>query len=332
MSSGKGSASKLSVGTDPVDNFFQLLGYKEDSITLAIAWALANSQTFRAKVLEHVIGRSPADDNADIRVQRFEQDGGITDIEIVAPYNFHIVVEAKRGWTLPISEQLNKYAMRQSFAQHKARDKCLVSLSECTREYAQSHLPKEAVGSIPVFHISWKDLVSWARFARRSAPTREKGLLEDLASYLGIVMTSQRRDSNWVYVVSLGSRKPSGWKISWIDIVEQYSRYFHPMASGWPKEPPTYIGFRYHGKLQSIHCIEDYEVIDNLTNACPGIPDTPVDPHFLYTLGKAIKPAHEVKTGNVYPSGRVWCALDALLTCSSVSEARDVTQARLNQG
>ena len=35
----------------------------------------------------------------------------------------------------------------------------------------------------------------------------------------------QESDSNWVYVVSLGSGVPKGWKISWIDIVESEHRY-----------------------------------------------------------------------------------------------------------
>ena len=170
-----------------------------------------------------------------------------------------------------------------------------------------------------------------ARAAKRDATHSEKRLLNEMIDYLGIVMTSQRKDSNWVYVVSLGSGTPDGWKTSWIDIVQKYSRYFHPIGQKWPKEPPTYIGFRYSGRLQSVHYIESYEVIENLRSACPGIPDSPVKPHFLYTHGRAITPNHEVRSGHVYPSGRVWCALDTLLTSTTVSEARDITQKRINE-
>src|SRR5205814_1139717 len=131
-----------------------------------------------------------------------------------------------------------------------------------------------------------------------------------------------------VYVVSLASNTEKGWTTSWIDIVMKYSRYFHSVGGSWPKDPPNYMGFRYKGKLQSIHHVDEYEVIENLKNACPGIPDVPVNPHYLYKLGPAIVPTREVKTGNVYPNGRVWCAIDTLLTCGSVSEARDLTQTR----
>ena len=321
----------LWVGNEEVGNIFQLLGYKEDSISLAIAWSLANSHRFCKQFLECLVGKSISPSAINIRIHRYETDGGITDIEIYEPNKFHLVIEAKRGWVLPDLSQLKKYAKRHTFLQHKAKIKRLITISECSNDYAKAHLPTTVIDSIPVTHISWKDLVSWAQAATCGATHSEKRLLNELIDYFGIVMTSQRKDSNWVYVVSLGSGTPDGWKTSWIDIVQKYSRYFHPIGKKWPKEPPTYIGFRYSGKLQSVHYIESYKVIDNLRSACRGIPDSPVDPHFLYTLGEAIMPNREVKNGNVYPSGRVWCALDTLLTSTTVSDARDITQKRMKE-
>jgi hypothetical protein len=52
-------------------------------------------------------------------------------------------------------------------------------------------------------------------------------------------------------------------------------------------------------------------------------------PYFVYSLGPAIIPSKEIKTGNIYPSGRVKCHLDALLTCDTISEARDLTKKRM---
>ena len=139
----------------------------------------------------------------------------------------------------------------------------------------------------------------------------------------------QNIDSNLVYVVSLGSGTPDGWNISWIDIVKRRLRYFHPMGgSGWPKDPPNYIAFRYFGKLQSIHHIEDYEVVINLHKKIREIPNKERDPHFLYKLGPAFYPSNEVKTGNIYRNGRVWCMLDTLFTCDTISKARDVSNKR----
>ena len=227
----------LWVGSEEVGNVFQLLGYKEDSISLAIAWSLANSHQFCKQFLECMVGKDAIPSAINIRIHRYEIDGGITDIEIYEPNKFHLVIEAKRGWILPDLSQLKKYAKRHTFSQHKAKIKRLITLSECSNDYAKAHLPTTVIDTIPVIHVSWKDLVSWAQAATRRATHSEKRLLNELIDYLGIVMTSQRKDSNWVYVVSLGSGTPDGWKTSWIDIVKKYSRYFHPVGQKWPKEP-----------------------------------------------------------------------------------------------
>ena len=142
-------------------------------------------------------------------------------------------------------------------------------------------------------------------------------------------MTMQPLDSNWVYVVALGSGTPKGWGISWIDIVEKRKRYFHPIGiSGWPKEPPNYIAVRYKGKLQSIHHVEDYEVVEDLAKKIPEIKGAKKIPRFLYTLGPGFRPNKEVRTGTIYPNGRVWCMLDTLFTCNTISHARDVSHKR----
>jgi hypothetical protein len=316
-------------GSRTVDNIFELLSYKEDSISLAIAWALRSSPRLLLGFLEHLVGAAAPVDNISIQVHRHESNAGITDIEIESPGILHIIVEAKRGWLLPGIAQLRKYAKRISFSGNRPKRKLLVTLSECSAIFARSHMTERTVEGVPVTHISWKTLASWCRDAGSGASQRERHLLQDLAEYLEIVMTSQRQDSNEVYVVSLGSNTPKGWDTSWIDVVERYRRYFHPVGgSGWPKEPPNYLAFRSQGRLQSIHHVESYGVIENLKMACAGIPDEPTEPHFLYHLGLPIVPGHVVKNGKIWPNGRYWCAIDTLLTCKTVAEARDASNKR----
>jgi hypothetical protein len=143
-------------------------------------------------------------------------------------------------------------------------------------------------------------------------------------------MTMQNPKSNMVFVVAIRSGTNPGWRISSIDIVEKLRRYFHPAGTGgWPKEPPNYIGFRYKGRLQSIHHIEGYEIVTDLHKVSPKIPTGLWDPMFVYRLGPAIRPQEEVKTGRIFRAGRVRCMLDSLLTCKTISAARDLTQRRL---
>ena len=92
------------------------------------------------------------------------------------------------------------------------------------------------------------------------------------------------------------------------------------------------------GKLQSIHHIESYKVIDDYQEDF-GLPfPTPAGKkHYLYELGTAIRPAKKVSTidkangfTQIQRSARCECFFDLLLTCDSVSEAFYKTQLRLN--
>ncbi|WP_207642635.1 hypothetical protein [Ruminiclostridium josui] len=271
-------------------------------------------------------------ENVEIRLQEYNSDdGGFTDIEIICEPYFYIIIEAKRGWVLPGKEQLEKYASRQNFFDSSAKVKKLIAMSECSKSYAEHNLQVKNIKGIDIIPVSWKDVYKYSEAAYRRSNHAEKHLLIELQTYLGGLMTMQNKDSNLVFVVSLGSSKIEGSDLTWIDVVEKKERYFHPMGqNGWPKTPPNYIAFRYHGKLQSIHHIEGYKVLTDLSSRIPEIPYASwmETPHFLYKLGKGFAPSKEVKTGNIYRNGRVWCMLDTLFTCDTISDARDETKRR----
>lgn len=136
-----------------------------------------------------------------------------------------------------------------------------------------------------------------------------------------------------VFVVSLG------WKADWTpipprDIVLKHNRYFHPVgggAGGWPKEPPNYLGFRFDGELQQIRHVDDVEITERPRDYIPDFTEEYdfEDPHYLYMLGPPIVPTQTVKSGKVKRALRVRAALDLLLTCQTIDEARDKTDERL---
>ncbi|MCZ6623087.1 MAG: hypothetical protein O7B35_02435 [Deltaproteobacteria bacterium] len=312
-----------------VNSIFQLLGEHENDISYSVAWALAQCPSFLHEFLQK-IGSPPANTNTvQIRLQHHETNGGITDIEIESSGRFYVIVEAKRGWNLPDRRQLEKYVARRSFKKSKAPFKRLVTLTECSREYANLHLPARKIEGVPIESISWKDVAVLASKSRWKASHAQKRLIEELLTYLEGLMTMQKMDSNRVYVVALASGTPKGWGISWIDIVKKRKRYFHPIGiKGWPKEPPNYIAVRYKGKLQSIHHVEGYEVVEDLQKKIPEIKGATRTPRFLYRLGPAFRPNKEIRTGRIYRNGRVWCMLDTLFTCDTISDARDVSNKR----
>lgn len=313
-----------------IHSIFQLLGDKENDITLSMSWVLAKCPEFLKSIVQHIWQQTPDPNTVVIMNQKYDSDTGITDIEITDQKNFHIIFEAKRGWNLPGAAQLTKYADR--LATSPATFKQILSLSECTPTYAILYLPfTTAPNGIPISHLSYRDVYQMALDAKTTSNHEQKHLLDEFCDYLREVMTMQKKDSNMVYVVALGTQKPDGCNLTWIDIVRNHNKYFCPVGgNGWPKEPPNYIAFRYYGQLQSIHHIEDYTVSRNMHHEIPEMPDTVWnDDCYIYHLGPAIIPNKTVKTGKIYRNGRVWAMLDTLLTCDTISDARDLTKSRL---
>jgi hypothetical protein len=314
-----------------VKSVFHLLGERENDITYSVAWALAQSPRFLTTFVRNVLGIAIDSSNVVIRLQQPEKETGITDIELEAPGKFFIIVEAKCGWHLPSRKQLETYVHRPSFNARKGVPRRLVVMSECSREYALLKLGATKIEGVVVHPFSWKRIAEIANQSQRGCSHAEKRILSELLTYLRGLMTMQNVDSNWVYVVSLGGGTPDKWKISWIDIVEKKRRYFHPVGGMWPKEPPNYIGFRYHGKLQTIHHVEGYEIFDDPHDKFREIPSDDWDPHFLYKLGRPFAPANEVRTGNIFRNGRVWCMLDTFFVTETISQARDLSKKRSEQ-
>ena len=312
-----------------VRSVFQLLGDKENDITSSICWALVKCPVFMKGIIKRVCGVDADPEQVTILNQQYDAKTGITDIEVTDDQYFHIIFEAKRGWLLPQADQLTKYSLREDFVSKPVPHKHIVSLSECTQTYAECYLPFREVNGIPVSHISLREVFELARDARPASNHEQKHLLDEFTEYLGGVMTLQNKTSNWVYVVALSDGHYKECKLSWVDIVKKYNKYFCPVGgNGWPKEPPNYIAFRYHGCLQSIHHIESYTVTKNVHDLFPEMPDEEWENHYVYTLGPAIVPSKTIKTGKIFRNGRVWAMLDTLLTADTISEARDISYQR----
>jgi hypothetical protein len=310
-------------------NVFQLMGTNENSATYALGWALEHSTHLRALVGSYIFRGECEMDSATIVLQRHVEDGGFTDIEISGGARFHCVIEAKRSWNVPTESQLRRYHPR--LAASGARVQCLVSISSADVELARRKLP-HWVGEVPVIHLSWSDLRNLAKRAHgRATKFEEKVWLRHLVEHLKEFVAMERITDNNVFVVALsGKAIRAGAPHTWIDVIEKEGRYFHPIGQGWPVQPPNYVGFRYGGKLRSVHHVDSFEVVANLFEMNALWPATTSD-HFVYALGPAMRPPMEIKTGNIFRNGRVHCAIDTLLTGSfnTISDARDETKRRL---
>jgi hypothetical protein len=308
-----------------IESVFELLGRKENDITFSVGYALSRSPGLLKVLVQRVFQDLSIPDDTDIRLQEHVSEGGFTDIEILG-HDLHIICEAKRGWSLPNLRQVELYAER--IQRSRAANAAMVVMSECGSHYAKLHLPP-AVKGFPVHHLSWPDIHQLATGAGRS--NAEKRLLHDLQRYLRSFISMQNVTSNLVYVVVLGGGTPEWSPYSWKQIVQEHHTYFHPVGgSGWPKEPPNYIAFRFDGRLQSIHHIDSWTITDERSEALPGLEPENWGPHFVYKLGNPIFPPRAVPNGSLYPNGRVWAMLDLLLTSDTISQARDRTRERMD--
>mgnify|MGYP001001186771 FL=1 len=321
----------VAYGTE-VSTVFQLIGNLENDITKSIAWALARCPEFLKAVINELMSLEINTQNVRIKYQEFEKNKGITDLEITDDTSFYIIIEAKRGWILPGAEQLTLYSQRKNIIESPVSHKAIISMSECSEDYANAYLPFKVINDIPVNHLSWKRIYELANSAKTSSSRSQKDLLKELMRYLGDIMTMQAKESNRVYVVSLSTKKPENCDLTWVELVEKKMKYFHPFGiKGWPKEPPNYIGFRYKGRLQSIHHIESYSITKNIHDEIEEMPNVEDEyEHFVYSLGKSIKPLKDVKTGKIYGSGHKWAMIDTLLTADTIHEACEISKQRMN--
>lgn len=310
-----------------VHTVFDLLGSKENDITFSLGWALANCHAFALNLMHDVFPGYDCGAITSVVLQDYRKDEGYTDIEIAAE-RAYIIVEAKRGWCVPGIAQLEKYSSR-IHEKGAMGQTAFVVMSECAPHYAQTLLTADVQG-IPVFHRSWQEVANLAHTSAKQASQAEKRVLSEVHTYLKGLTSMQDQSSNLVYVVSLNTRPMSETaKLSTVDFLEKHGIYFHPFGrNGWPKQPPNYLAFRYRGRLHSIHHVREYSVISDLSAVVPGLAPKGNDDHIVYTLDAPIRPAHEVKTGRLFRAQRVWAAIDLLLTCPTVSDARDKTKER----
>ncbi len=75
-------------------------------------------------------------------------------MEITDNKSFYVIIEAKRGWNLPHEDQLIMYTECKDILESGVKHKAIISMSECSEEYTDSHLPvkKITTSRFCIFH------------------------------------------------------------------------------------------------------------------------------------------------------------------------------------
>src|SRR5829696_6833142 len=104
-------APSLTLYGRPIGTVFDLLGDKENDLTYSVGWGLAQSSTFAEGLLADVFLGEKSGELRAVRLQEFLPGSGFTDIELESEH-LAMILEAKRGWSLPSEEQLRQYSPR----------------------------------------------------------------------------------------------------------------------------------------------------------------------------------------------------------------------------
>lgn len=312
-----------------VHSVFDLLGHNENDLTSALGFTFKNCPRFLAAVLARLSSQlgAPLSEPVSIAMEVRDKKGR-TDLEIRLTDGL-VICEAKRGWLLPSTPQLSKYAGRI----RRGRNGVLVTLSQASHALA-AKLPAEVRG-VPVLHLPWTEVLEAISEVRPACRGRERFWLDELQSYLTEVIRVRSVADSWTYCVALNRQRTGGKKdLTFIEWVTDALTYYHPYGiSGWPTEPPNFIAFRWDGAVRRIHRIEKADVYPTLLDRFPDLPATELTmrPHAVYKLSKRPLPPHEpIKNGAQYRAIRLWVLLDQLQTADTLASAHKRTR-DLNQ-
>jgi hypothetical protein len=313
-----------------VKTVFDLIGHLENDMTAALGWTLSRNSALLDAFLGVTTGMG-VPQSLVVELQEHDQnDGGYTDVELRSS-EIHVIIEAKRGWTVPSEAQLRRYEAR-FLASGAPIARFVVLTQNGAAEVVRHQLGAWSPPSpIELRVLGWSDVVGLARKAAHVGSPVERNFADGLATYLFGVADMRDTNSNKVWVVPLQVNGWDGWPsdLTPVSEVERHRLYHYPSEGSYPRVVPNYIAFRYGGRLQSIHHVDGYEIVNSPYPNVPGAPRIAWDlPHFLLRLGAPIKPAHTVASGGVFGSARHTADLDLLLTSASVKEAVDLTKQR----
>jgi len=283
----------LRINGSKAPSVFRLRGCDENSGTLALSWTLSQSTILLALFLKNIFDEKVSIDGIRIETQKHAEDGGFTDLEIIGD-DIHVIVEAKRRWSVIDEAQFNRYKPRFS---QQLRHQRFVSVSAADQTDARRLLPISIKDEVT--HFSWRDLQILACEARiKASGLVEKLWLRELIEHYKEYVSVDRVTNNDVYLVVLSADRIRGENpYSYLDVVVKDGHYYHPIGkSGWPVVPPNYIGFRYKGKLLSVHHVDSFERVASPSDMNP-LWSKSNGECVVYKLGPAMNPAEPLPNG-----------------------------------
>tara|TARA_R110002096_G_scaffold149353_2_gene310650 strand:+ start:895 stop:1878 length:984 start_codon:yes stop_codon:yes gene_type:complete len=310
---------------------FDLLGENEDDMTAAFGWVMSQVPFVQEEVFG-LIGLPDLFPASSVELQKSTTGEGRTDIEVIKEGAAAVVIEAKKGLSLPKISQMKLYAKRLLALDVPLEQKRLIVLSDCEPAIARvlSKLPDRLSG-IPLIFITWGEIGRACEKVLSGARGEKRWILKEFTRYIGLHIMHRDPRSNIVRLVPLSTDVFGDTRMSFLEIVQTKNIYFHPIDGRYPKTPPNYFGFRHDKKLVSVHFVESFEIVTDFAPYFSGTSETDLEPHFLFHLGPAIIPPESLEFGRINYQGRQNVMLDTLFTERTIALAVQKTNFRLSE-
>ena len=308
---------------------FGLLGNGENALSFALGYTLRECpqllQQFLAAICIPGV-RLASLTSANIDLQRHGAASGhqgITDIELILPGRFHVIIEAKIGLVLPTIDQCVQYVPRLSNSNEPI--KRLVALIEAPDRSFDERYKRAS----PIL----KDVLTvynWTEFLSLCVTLMAKcGQNEDAGRAVRWFYTFLDQEYNmkafttevWILPTSSEPLWPNG--LSFIDTHLKCKVYYDYRRGS---ERPLYIAFQSGGRVDGLHRVLRIEhetppikYVPQLSNVADAWPKSSA--HTIWHLDDPVKLPHPIRSGgkNVHRRA-VKCDMDVLLSSKSVLE------------
>lgn len=118
--------SSLFIHDEEVNSLFEILGDEENDLSYSLGYVLSECPKLLKEIISQVY-KNIKFGNAVIKLQKSGDDSGFTDFEITIDNEYFFIIEAKKGWTLPDTNQLKKYLSR--FREFKKTKRAFIVLT-----------------------------------------------------------------------------------------------------------------------------------------------------------------------------------------------------------
>jgi len=323
----------LSIHGRKIISPFGLLGTDENALTVGLGYTLQQSPQLLLWLLRSigVSGiRYSMLKQAEILLQERHEgttEHGITDIEILLRPDFHVIIEAKVGLSLPSKSQCVKYLKKLN--ELEARQKKLVLLVQAPDvQKIESYSKNASDFAKDVVCLNWAELLpELTRLLTRTRTSQtdhscsiETGWIRSFYNFLDKEYRMKSFSTEaWILPISTKPLWNNG--VSYWDIHQKYRVIWDTLQ---PTVRPLYLGFRVDGKVDAIHRVLKVEHGVSILEVAPELsklsePWT-TQAMTVWHFDEPVKLPNPVRTGSGMYNRRLRCDLDLLLSCETMAE------------